>query len=174
MNQSMPQPSLQKMILPKIGVTYGKGLSAENQYMIKEYLRIPTPAARLMRNVVRFEGRESVLGPDHPVIRFESRDGEDIFQLPRMVILDWTHPPLLPALHCKPSYAVKVSQTFFDCTGVKEWHVRWPDVFNPRWLHRREELIRLESDPDYARILLSEVQVTAGEESGGEESEDAD
>ena len=112
MDQSTPQPTLQKMILPKIGMTYGKGLTAENQYMIKEYLRIPTPAARLMRNVVRFEGRESALRPNHPVIRFESRDGEDIFQLRSVVILDWTHPPLLPALHCKPSYAGKVSQTF--------------------------------------------------------------
>jgi hypothetical protein len=168
MNQSMQQPTLQKMILPKIGVTYGMALPVESQYMIKEYLRIPTPAARLMRNVVRFEGYQSLLRPNQPVIRFESRDGEDIFQLPRMVILDWTHPPLLPALHCKPSYAEKVSQRFFYCAGVIEWYVRWPDV-SVELLHRREELIRLERDPDYARNLLSEVQVSADEE-----SEDAD
>jgi hypothetical protein len=167
MNQSMPQPTLQKMILPKIGMTYGKGLTAENQYMIKEYLRIPTPTARLMKDVEREDDElhSWPFGSNHSrwhySIRFRITDDEVYFRMGgqwQWPAFEWTHPPLLPALYCKPAVDDGNNFVAFDLdveTGEfmmdTAW-VSWPGstaLLGKRYT--RTELMRLERDPEYTR-----------------------
>ena len=154
-------PKLKQMILAKLGLPH----DVLNE--IAQHFLVPTPTARLMKDVEREDDELHCwpFGSNHSrwhySIRFRITDDEVYFRMGgqwQWPAFEWTHPPLLPALYCKPAVDDGNNFVAFDLdveTGEfmrdTAW-VSWPGstaLLEKRYT--RTELMRIERDPEYAR-----------------------